>query len=230
MMSTRRIAVAMSVAIVLAVAWVAVGIGASFQEAPPTTGVYSETAYTLRGGEWQIGAGTTGTTFLGGIELDSTSLSLMYGITNRLQVGITYRRQFSASPPFIYDFSTKFDLPLGVDMDLGVPFSIASYETDAGVTTFGELRSGAVLSLRVSPGFTLHGGIAFGFLRPGFLFQPYGIVDFDVLPKVKLVGELGLMPMSVAAGMWLRPLDFLDLKLAVSPVTPSFIVAFYLRF
>lgn len=39
-MGTRRIAVAMSVVIALAVAWVAIGIGASFQEAPPTTGAY----------------------------------------------------------------------------------------------------------------------------------------------------------------------------------------------
>ena len=117
-----------------------------------------------------------------------------------------------------------------MDIGLGVPFSVAFYETGAGAITFSELRSGAVLSLRVNRGFTFHGGIAFGFLRPGVFFQPYGIVDFDVLPKAKLVGELGLMPMSMAAGMWLRPLDFLDLKLALRPVTLSFTVAFYLRF
>lgn len=235
MRSTRRIAVAMSVAIVLVAAWVAIGIGESFQEAPPTTGAYRATAYILHGGEWQIGAGMTGlATFpqgntLQGIEVDGTSFSVIYGVTQRFQVGIAYREQFEA-PFSVCSFSTKLDSPLGVNTDLGVPFSVAFYDIGYGSITFGELGSGTVLSLRVGSGFTLHGGIAFGFLRTGVFFQPYGIVDFDVLPKVKLVGELGLMPMSVAVGMWLRPLDFLDLKLALKPVTLSFGITFYLRF
>ena len=228
-MSTRRLTMTAIVAAILTVAWVAEGIGASFQKAPPTTGAYSETAYTLRGGEWQIGAGISVTPLPGGIELDSSSLSLTYGITNHLQVRIMYRAQFSVSPPFIYDFSIKLDLPLGENIDLGVPLNVVAYNTIMGAITLSGVRSGAVLSLRVSPSLALHGGMLFEFPPKSFVIRPYGIVDFDVFPGVQLVGEAAVMQGIVAAGIWLRPLDFLDIKLAMRPGMP-FAITFYLQF
>jgi hypothetical protein len=69
------------------------GSGASFQEVPPIIG-----AYTLRGGEWQIGLGI-------GLPLRSpeywaTSGSVAYGFTDQFQaaIGIGYGRLSGPSP------------------------------------------------------------------------------------------------------------------------------------
>jgi hypothetical protein len=54
--------------------------------------------------------------------------------------------------------------------------------------------------------------------------------DFDFFPNLKFVGELGLVPVSVAVGAWPRLLTVLDVKLVLTPVLFSFTAGVYLRF
>lgn len=181
---------------VLAVAIIP-GYGASFREVPAIIG-----AYTLRGGEWQIGADLNVglATLPDGITVDAYGPSVTYGVTDWFQVGIGYCVSLQAEQSRIYAFSAKLRLPLGPGLDLGLPFAAAFQDRGFG-REFGYLQSGAVVSAKIGAGPTVHGSAALGFGRDqGFYFQPHVIVDFDLLPNLKLVGELGLIPVSVALG------------------------------
>jgi hypothetical protein len=198
---------------------------ASFREVPPTIG-----AYTLRGGEWQIGADMEVglETLPEGISLETYGLSVAYGVTNQFQAGIASHTQFVGGAVRYLRFSAKLRLSFGADLDLGVPFGVGFYDVGEGIQ-LGLVNSGAVLSLRVGRDVAFHGGLALG-ISPQFYVSPYGIIDFDLLPNIKLVGELGLIPLSAAVGAWIRLLDFLDVKLALTPVPLSFTGGLYLRF
>jgi len=231
--STERVLMAIGAAVVLMASCLVAGIAASFQEAPPTVGVYRANAYTLRGREWQIGADVDVglATLPQGISLRTYGFGVAYGVTNQFQAGIVYYTQLQAEQPFvIYALSTKLGLSLGVDLDLGVPFSVEFYDARQGIQ-FRALQSGFVVSMRLGGAFTLHGGTVVGLSRQGVGFvSPYASADFDLLPNLKLMGEVGLIPLSVAVGGWLRPLPFLDVKLALAPVLLSLTAAIHVRF
>ncbi|MGC8963741.1 MAG: hypothetical protein ACP5LK_07330 [Candidatus Bipolaricaulaceae bacterium] len=221
----RQGGLAMCVVLGLLACTAALTMGASFRDVPPTIG-----AYTLRGGEWQIGVGM-GFLFLP-MSYDA-SVSVAYGITSWFMAGIAVSHGVQPGPPpayMSYDFSAKLRLPLGSALDLGLPLGAWFYDEGYGIAA-GGLGSGAVLSLKMGAGLTVHGGAAVGTVRAkGWYFQPYIIADFDLLPNLKLVGEVGLLPVSVAVGAWLRVLDFMDLKLALAPLALSFTGGLYLRF
>jgi hypothetical protein len=216
----------------LGVVWVVLFItglssfGASFQEAPPIIG-----AYTLRGGEWQIGLGI-------GLPLRSPeywamSGSVVYGFTDQLQaaIGIGYGRLPGPSPFYSnYSLSGKLRWPLSQNFDLAFPVSISFLDAGAG-TSFSGIYSGVVFSMKTGLWFTLHGGWGLGYSKTGFYWgSPYGMADIDLLPTLKLVTQFSLMPVSVDANLWLRPLNFLDIAFGFSPLSLWLGLAVYVRF
>lgn len=200
-------------------------VGAPFREVPPTIG-----AYTLRGGEWQIGAGL-------GLPLASpnywvASVSLGYGISHWFQAGIAVSYGVQPGPPpayMVYSGHAKLRLPLGANLELGIPFGCSFVDRGAG-TEFGSVGSGAVASMGMGAGLTLHGGADLGVTKGGWYARPYAIADFDILPNLKLVGELGIIPPSVTIGAWIRLLDFLDVQLVLAPLALAVTAGVYLRF
>ncbi len=202
------------------------GIGAPFHEKPPIIG-----AYTLRGGEWQLGAGF-------GLPLASpnywvASVSLAYGISHWFQAGIamSYGVQPGWSPTYmVYNGRAKFRLPLGTNLELAVPFGLSFLDRGEGIE-FGSVWSGAVASMRMGGGLTVHGGVDLGVMKGGGWYAgPYAMIDFDILPNVKVMGELEISPPSVTLSVWTRPLDFLDVQLALAPFGFSVATGVYLRF
>ncbi len=183
------------------------GLGLGFQEVPPTHG-----AYTLRGGEWQIGLPYV---------LAPLAVSVEYGITDHVQIGVA---PILAALGYL-NLGGKLRIPLGPSLDMGVPFGVGLYPDPIGFIW----STGAVLSLGLGGGFTVHGGVGLGMVQQLHIL-PYAIADFDLLPNLKLVGELGLMPVSLAIGAWVRVLPFLDVKLALNPLVLSFTGGLYLRF
>jgi len=197
----------------------------------PTIGAYTLPigAYTLRGGEWQIGVGMG--LPLAAPNFRAASVSLAYGISNWFQVGMamSYAVQPGLPPAYMtYSGHAQLRLPLGGGLDLGIPFGLSFVETRAGIE-FGYVRSGAVASMRMGAGLTVHGGAAVGAVMGGWYLHPYAIADFDLLPSLKLVAEFGFVPLSVTIGAWLRVLPFLDVRLAVAPLTAYFTGGLYLR-
>lgn len=73
-------------------------------------------------------------------------------------------------------------------------------------------------SARLRPVFTLHAGANLGLSKVGTYGGLYILADFDLLPKLKLVGGRGISPLSVSMSAWLRPLRWLDVELA--PLSP----------
>lgn len=194
------------------------GSAASFGEVPPTIG-----AYTLRGGEWQIGGGMGFR--LPAQEYLTSSLSVAYGLAPWFQMGISLGHSMAA---MTYTASAKFRLHLGEGFDLGLPFGIGFQDQGYGIL-FGYLQGGVVASVRMGE-LTLHGGMAAGYTREGFsIFNPWASVDLDILPNLKAVGELALRPLSAAVGTWVRLFPFLDVKLALAAPALSLTLALYLR-
>jgi len=200
--------------------------GTSFQEAPPIIG-----AYTLRGGEWQIGLGI-------GLPLRSPeywamSGSVAYGFTDQLQaaIGIGYGRLSGPSPFYSsYSLSGKLRWPLSQNFALAFPISISFLDTGAG-TSFSGIYSGVVFSMKTGLGFTLHGGWGLGYSKTGFYWgSPYGMADIDLLPALKLVTQFSLMPVSLDANLWLRTSNFLDIAFSFSPLSLWLGLAVYVRF
>lgn len=219
-------AVGVSLAILLATA--VAGVGVPFQEAPPTSGIHRPTAYTLRGGEWQIG-GEMGFRLFPQ-EYVTSSVTVAYGLAPWFQMGVSLGHSIAAVPGVLtYAASAKFRVPLGEGFDLGVPFGVGFQDRGFG-TEFGYLQGGVVVSMRLGE-FTLHGGTTLGLRKEqGSYLQPYVVADFDLLPNLKLVGELGLIPVSVAAGAWLRLAAVVDVKLSFLPMAASVRAGVYLRF
>jgi len=220
----RRILVAACTAFVL-LAWeTAPGVGASFREAPPTHGLFQATAYTLCGGEWQLG-GEIGFHLLAQ-EYGTSSLSVEYGLAPWFQMGISLGHSMTA---MTYSASAKLRLHLGEGFDLGLPFGIGFQDQEYGIL-FGYLQGGVVASVRMGE-FTLHGGMDAGFTRKegGFFYNPWASVDLDILPNLKVVGELALRPLSAAVGTWLRLFPFLDVKIALAAPALSLTLGLYLR-
>ncbi|HPD06867.1 MAG TPA: hypothetical protein PLC08_03190 [Candidatus Bipolaricaulis sp.] len=193
------------------------GSAASFREVPPTIG-----AYTLRGGEWQIG-GEMGFRLLAQ-EYLASSLSVEYGLAPWFQMGISLGQSMAV---MTYSASAKFRLHLGEGFDLGLPFGIGFQDQEYG-TLFGYLQGGVVASIRMGE-LTLHGGMAAGFTREGFFYNPWASADLDILPNLKAVGELALRPLSAAVGTWLRLFPFLDVKIALAAPALSLTLGLYLR-
>jgi len=198
------------------------GLGVPFREAPPTTAVYHATAYTLRGGEWQIG-GEMGFRLLAQ-EYETASLSVAYGLAPWFQVDISLGHSMAV---MTYSASAKFRLHLGEGFDLGLPFGISFQDQDYGIQ-FGYLQGGVVASVRMGE-LTLHGGMGAGFTREGFFYNPWASVDLNILPNLKVVGELAFRPLSAAAGIWLRLFPFLDVKVALAAPALSLTLGLYLR-
>ncbi|MCR4392625.1 MAG: hypothetical protein NUV94_07725 [Candidatus Acetothermia bacterium] len=216
-------------AVLLLVAVTVTGGAASFRERPPTTGVHRPTAYTLRGGEWETHLGV-------GLPVTSpsyweTKAGLGVGIGGFLQFGIalSYGRQAGPPPAYMtYSASAKLRLSLGSDVDLAVPFAASFHDVGMGIE-FRYMQIGGVLSIRIDP-VSLHGGTALGWdNNQGVYIRPYAIADLDFFPNLKVVGEVGFSPVSLAVGAWLRLLDFLDLKLALTPAPLSASATLYLR-
>lgn len=216
----------MGVVLGLLTALTATAWAAPFREVPPTIG-----AYTLRGGEWQVGAGLG--LPLAALNYWVASVSLAYGISNWFQAGIAMSYGVQPSPPsayMTYSGYAKLRLPLGAGIDLGIPFGFSFVDRGAG-TEFGSVQSGAVASMRMGAGLTLHGGANLGATKGGGWYaRPYAIADFDILPNLKLVGELGIIPLSVTISAWIRLLDFLDVELTLAPLALAVTGSVYLRF
>lgn len=170
---------------------------ASFVEAPPTQALYRPTAYTLRAGEWEVGI-----PFI----LAPLVVSVGYGLTESFEL-----RTMPLS--FLYGqfgLSGKLALPLGTGFDMALPVG-ATVQFDPLAFLWS---AGAVFSLDAGSQLTLHGGVSGGMAQTLYVL-PYAIVDYDVLPNLKLVTEVGLYPLSGVAGVLLRLLDFLELRVGV---------------
>ncbi len=224
-MRRRKRLVAAGVVVGLLACTANLGIGAPFREVPPTIG-----AYTLRGGEWQI-AGEMGL-LLSPPSYSRAGISVAYGLTPWVQMTIAMGHGVAADPQFsylTYATSAKFRLTFGPFLDLGIPLGV--WFTDSGMgTQFGAVHSGSTLTARVGRKLTLHGSVIIGFARQGFFYGLEGSVDLDLLPNLKLVAELGLLPFALTFDVWLRPLSFVDLKLTVTPLALSVVGGVYLRF
>lgn len=193
----------------------------SFRDVPPTIG-----AYTLRGGEWEVGAST-------GIQFAVPSsyfigVSMTYGITNWFQAGIggTYSILTGPYPPYIvFSGHAKLRLPLGTDLNLGIPFHFSFLDSGEGIA-FSYVQSGAIASLRTVWGLTFHAGAILGLSRGGFHIGPYALVDIDLQPNLKV----GIFPLGLAINVWIRLLDILDVELALAPLGLMVNGGVYLRF
>jgi len=219
-----RISKILYIALVIFIAEV-FGSDASFQEVPPIIG-----AYTLPGGQWQIGLGI-------GLPLQSpeywaSSGSVAYGITDRLQVavGIGYGRLSGPSPFYSsYSLSGKLRWPFSQNFDFALPVSISFLDTSAGVS-FSGIHSGIAFSMKTGLGFTLHGGWSLGYSKTGFYWgSPHGMVDLDISPLSKIIAEFSFRPLSISVNLWLRTLDFLDIAFTFSPLSLWLGLAVYIR-
>jgi hypothetical protein len=209
----------------LLVAVGASGAAQGFAEVPPTIG-----AYTLRGGEWQIGVAMGFTAVP--LAYRAATISVAYGITGWLDFGIAvvHGVQPGLFPTYmVYTSQAKLRLSLGEGLDLGIPLGLSFVDYGEGIM-FGSVHSGAVASMRMGATLTLHGGATLGIARGGWPYVlPYAIADFDLLPNLKLVGEFGFIPLSATIGMWMRVLPFLDVTLSLNPLAPWFTAGLYLR-
>lgn len=144
-----------------------------------------------------------------------------YRITDQVQIGIDPILALLGQ----LNLGGKLRIPFGSSLDIGIPFGVRLHPDLIGFA----LGTGAVLSLRLGGGLTFHGGVKLGMVQQ-FYVLPYAIADLDLLPNPKLVGEFGLIPVSVAVGVWLRALPFLDVKLALTLVPLFLSAGLYLRF
>ena len=201
--------------------------GTRFQELPPTIG-----AYTLHGGEWQVGLGL-------GFPLPFSSFwtmsgSIAYGITDNLQagIGIGYGLLPGPSPASYssYSLSSKLRWPFSQNFDLSFPISVSFLDTGAG-TSFSDIYTGVVFSMKTGLGFILHGGWGLGYAKTGFYVgSPYGMADIDILPTLKVVAGFSLMPISLSVDLWLRIATFLDVAFTFNPRALWFGLTGYIRF
>jgi len=202
------------------------GSGASFQEVPLIIG-----AYTLHGGQWQIGFGIGFP--LRSPEYWASSGSLAYGITDRLQaaLGVGYGRLSGPSPYYSsYSLSGKLRWSFSKNFDFAFPISVSFLDIGAGTSLSG-IYSGVVFTMKTGLGFTLHGGWGLGYSKTGFYFgSPYGMVDVDVSPTAKIVAEFSFRPISISVNLWLRTLNFLDLAFSFGPLSLWLGLAVYIRF
>ncbi len=207
------------------------GIGAPFHEKPPIIG-----AYTLRGGEWQLGG-----VMWWGLSAPpgyvASSLTVAFGLSPWFQVGlgVTYGIESSPAVPYMaYSGHAKVRLPLGAGLDLGIPLAFSFVDRGTGME-FGFVQGGIAASIRVGTALTIHAGGEFGRNRYGTYMTAHGMVDLDIWPNLKVVGELEVsrprisLP-SVTLSVWTRPLDFLDVQLALAPLGLSVATGVYLRF
>lgn len=197
-----------------------------FRDVPPVIG-----AYTLRGGEVQVGAGS-------GVQLGfppsylTASVGAAVGVTSWFQVGmgLTYGVQpGSPLPSIAYSGGAKLRLVLGGGVDLGFPLGGGFLDRGMG-TEFGYLQVGAVATARLGGGLTLHAGADLGLSRVGTYAGLYSLVDFDLLPNLKLVGAVGFSPLRVSMSAWLRPLRWLDVEVALAPLIFAVSGRIYARF
>lgn len=208
--------------------WLALGLGAGvppFRDLPPVIG-----AYTLRGGEVQVGAGIGAhlgvpPTYLTG------SVGIAVGIAGWFQVGIGVTSGGQPGSPLsrVYSGGAKLRLALGGGLDLGVPLGFSFVDRGMG-TEFGYVQTGLLASARLGGGLTLHAGANLGLSKVGTYAGLYSLVDFDLLPNLKLVGALGVSPLSVSLSAWFRPLRWLDVELAFAPLGLTLRGNVYARF
>ncbi len=147
------------------------GSGAPFAEVPPVLG-----AYTLRGGEMQIGLGMQLALFPRAY--GSAGLSVDYGLTPWLQLGAT----LTASPYMGYTASGKVRLDLGPGICVGIPMGVSFVDAGFGIE-FGWLSCVPVLSTKVG-GLGLHGAFGLALSRLGTGFVSWFMADLDLRPTV----------------------------------------------
>lgn len=176
--------------------------------------VYRPTAYTLPVGTWQV----WGTLDLLAIGLPG--IGVAYGLAEGLQIGTGLTGILLGWPN------------LGIKLALGRVGSIAlaasaglSYAIAEGTLY---LSSGMVSSFRAGP-LGIHSGASLRLL-PEFSLSPYAAFDYLVAENVALLGELGLLPLDVRAGVLFRPMEFLDLMAWVGFPGPSVAAGVALRF
>lgn len=188
-------------------------------------------ANTLPSGEWRVGAVLA-------VPLSTPaghgwSISAEYGLTRCVQAGVEVEHVWesgSTRPTLTYCLAVKLRVPLGSRLSLGFPVEFGFRDLGAGVE-FGFIQGGVVTSSRVGGGLTVHGGAAVRVVKGGgWYLRPYAIADYDVLSTLKLLVELWGIPVNVEIGGWLRVLDSMDLKLAVTPLALSVTGGIYLRF
>ncbi len=200
-------------------------LGASFQDVPPIIG-----AYTLRGGEWQIGGSLWFSLASPGL---LTSLNLDYGLTPFLQAGLEIASGWAPDTDFpymAYKGEAKWRLSLWPGLDLA--FLVAGVFDERGIgLEFGSLGLSVLASGRLGANLTLHSGVSLGLARTGTFFAPpYLMVDFDLAPNLKFVGELSVIPLNVVLSTWIRAFPFLDLQVRIAPLALWLQGAVYLRF
>lgn len=172
--------------------------GASFERMPPTQALYRPTAYTLYPGELEISVPSILAPFSAAVE---------FGLTQNIQIGIQPLRLFDLSLGFL----AKVGLPLTPDVELGVPLGITPRVSPFSVSWHG----GLVVSVQLGGGFTAHGGAAASG-GENFRTTAFGIVDYDLTDELKLVGELGIPPLSPGVGVLVRTLGFIDIRVGLS--------------
>jgi len=186
--------------------------GASFRETPPVAW-----AYTLRGGELLLGTGLS--LGLGGYL--SSSLEAAFGVMNGLQAGVSVAHVGLAQQSVYWTLGVKGRLPLAPDLQLGFPLGLSFGEEHGHGTLFRGVTGGVVLSLAQGP-LAAHGQAELWLTRYGLFLLLSGGLDYDLGPALRVGAQAqlplpGLVP-SLSATAWLRPLPFLDIRLALHPL------------
>jgi len=193
------------------------GMTKTFREEPIISVLRGATAYTLNRSELQIGDLS--------IPFHISQLRwiyVLYGLTDGLQLGTAIPENFLRGP----NFSGKFHamhLPAS-RIDAAVPFSFdLSFDP-----FFISLGGGMAMSWKLRDGLTLHMGMHLWFSTLGGFGFPflYASADVDILPNMKLLGELNLYsfledPLRLRIGGLMR-LSFINLKLTATLVIPTF--------
>ncbi len=189
----RAVVVVLLVGIMGLGAW-----GAPFQRMPPTQALYRPTAYTLYPGELQIGLPSI---------LDPLSAALEFGLTQNIQVGIEPLKLLDLDLGLL----AKVGFPLIPGVELGFPLGVTPRTSPFSVSW----HAGAVVSAILGGGLSAHGGV---WASGGEVFRTtaYGIVDYDLTGDLKLVGELGIAPLTPRVGVIVRALGFIDIRVGLS--------------
>jgi len=133
-------------------------------------------------------------------------LNIAYGITPSFPTGLGISA--SGAMHMAYEGQAKWRFALGSGLDLACPAGFSFVEIGFGMQ-FNSLYLGVVASGRVGRNLALHSGIAFGLSQTGTFFTPpYFLVNFDLVPNLKVVGEVTVLPLDLVLSAWLRVFSF----------------------
>ncbi len=172
--------------------------GMSFGRMPPTQALYRPTAYTLSPGELQIGIPSI---------LEPLGTALEFGLTQNIQVGLEPLKLLDLDLGLL----AKVGFPVIPGVEVAFPMGVTPRTSPFRVTW----HAGVVVSVLLGGGLRAHGGV----MASGdeiFRTTAYGIIDYDLTDDLKLVGELGIAPLTPRVGVIVRTLGFIDIRVGLS--------------